>query len=246
MRICSIGRAARSQAGIKVRQPLQKLYIALPTLEEKDDLEIITPQILEELNVKKLSVVKDEMDFSTRSVQLNMSSVGPKFGNKLNDLKEALLKEDPEDIFQQTRKCPDKNDSELDPNCKILIGSFELSPGDINFISIDKPSLSVSRDAGYTVAITTAIGSELASEGMARELVHKIQNMRRSAGFDIADQITTYYKCDAQLKDVISAHNDYLRQETLSLELIEGDPPESSYLESHQLDGLSITLAVKR
>ena len=246
MRICSIGRAARSQAGIKVRQPLQKLYIALPTLEEKDDLEIITPQILEELNVKKLSVVKDEMDFSTRSVQLNMSSVGPKFGNKLNDLKEALLKEDPEDIFQQTRKCPYKNDSELDPNCKILIGSFELSPGDINFISIDKPSLSVSRDAGYTVAITTAIGSELASEGMARELVHKIQNMRRSAGFDIADQITTYYKCDAQLKDVISAHNDYLRQETLSLELIEGDPPESSYLESHQLDGLSITLAVKR
>ena len=94
MRICSIGRAARSQAGIKVRQPLQELYVALPVLEEKDDLEIITPQILEELNVKKLSVVRDEMDFSTRSVQLNMSSVGPKFGNKLSDLKEALLKEE--------------------------------------------------------------------------------------------------------------------------------------------------------
>ena len=134
----------------------------------------------------------------------------------------------------------------MDPNCKILIGSFELSHGDVNFTSIDKPGLSVSRDAGYTVAITTDIGIELASEGMARELVHKIQNMRRSAEFDIADQITTYYEGDSQLKDVISAHNEYLRQETLSVKLIEGKPPESSYIENHRLDGLSITLGVKR
>ena len=121
-----------------------------------------------------------------------------------------------------------------------------MSHGDVNFTSIDKPGLSVSRDAGYTVAITTDIGIELASEGMARELVHKIQNMRRSAEFDIADQITTYYECDSQLKDVISAHNEYLRQETLSAKLIEGKPSESSYIENHRLDGLSITLGVKR
>jgi isoleucyl-tRNA synthetase len=101
-------------------------------------------------------------------------------------------------------------------------------------------------DAGYMVGLDTAISPELADEGLARELVHRIQNLRKAAGFHISDRIVTYYQGPERIRRVLARHGDYVRQETLSRELIDGPPPDGSHAEEQRIDGQAVTLAVRR
>jgi isoleucyl-tRNA synthetase len=173
MKISSLGRAARSQAGIKVRQPLAKVVVRVGSSQEREGLERLMPQVLDELNVKGLAFVDNKAE-------------------------------------------------------------------------LDKPDYGVSSEGNYGVAIPVEIPPELAREGMAREIVHRLQIMRRSAGFDIADYITTYYQGEAYMRQVIEDFGDYIKQETLSRQLIEGIPEEGVFTESYKLAGYDIVLGVKR
>jgi len=173
MKVSSLGRAARSQAGIKVRQPLAKALVKLQSGKEGEALKRVAAQILEEINVK------------------GVESVG---------------------------------------------GDVEL----------DKPGYEVVSEGGYSVAIATEISPGLQAEGVAREVVRRLQTMRRSAGFDIADHITTYYQGEAYIGKVMADFADYIKQETLSRELVEGVPGEGVFTESHKLSGYEISLGVKR
>ena len=263
MRICSLGRAARSKAGIKVRQPLKEVYVVLRP-SDRDLLDMVIPQIREELNVKKVSVVEDEREFTTVDVKPNLALLGPKYGPMLRELQDALSEANPQELYSQVHghpsmskgsKSPGPNPSthpnnELDkPRGEqpvVQVGKFELRSEDLQFIANDRDGLSVSNDGGYTVAIATEVSPELALEGLAREMVHLIQNMRRSAGFDISDQITTYYEGSEQLEAVIPIHQDYLLQETLSMELVNGQAPKGSFVENHKINNFEITLSVRR
>jgi isoleucyl-tRNA synthetase len=173
MRIASLGRNARSKAGIKVRQPLQRVLVKPRYPAEREGLERLSPQILDELNVKELAVVGDEAE-------------------------------------------------------------------------LQGEGLAVAAEGGYAVALATTITPELADEGLARDLVHRLQTMRKNAGFDIADYIVTYYQGSEELCRIMQTHADYIRQETLSRELIEGSPPASAHVEEQRIAGQAITLAVER
>ncbi len=173
MKVSSLGRAARSQAGIKVRQPLAHVVVSVAGSNEQRSLERLKPQILEELNVKDLRFIDSVTE-------------------------------------------------------------------------LDKPGYMVSSEGNCAVAIPTEISPELASEGMAREIVHRLQIMRRSAGFDIADYITTYYQGDDYACRVMVEFADYISQETLSHQLIEGMPGEGAFTESYKLGDHDILLGVKR
>jgi isoleucyl-tRNA synthetase len=173
MKISSLGRAARSKAGIKVRQPLAVANISLSSKREQKALERIKPQVMDELNIKDLQLIDD---------------VG----------------------------------------------------------KLDKESYVISSEGGYSVAVPTEISPELQAEGMAREIVHRLQIMRRSAGLDIADYITTYYQGDDYIKQVMSGFTGYIKQETLSRQLVEGIPGEGVYTESHKLSGYEIVLGVRK
>jgi len=98
------------------------------------------------------------------------------------------------------------------------------------------------------VTLDTTISPELAAEGMAREVVHRLQIMRRSAGFDIADYIVTYYQGDDYIKQIMEDKDlaGYIKQETLSRQLVEGVPEEGIFTESHKLGGYDVLLGVKR
>ena len=170
MKVASLGRAARSQAGIKVRQPLARLLVKVTSEWQKRALKRLAPQVLEEVNVKDLELV-DEM--------------------------------------------PDKE--------------WPLaSEGDL------------------AIMLDTDIPSELVAEGMAREVVRRLQTMRRSAGFDIADHITTCYQGEAYLTRVMAKFADYIKQETLSEQLVEGVPEEGAFTESYKLGGYKLLLGVKK
>jgi isoleucyl-tRNA synthetase len=101
-------------------------------------------------------------------------------------------------------------------------------------------------EAGYTVALDTKLTPELEDEGLAREVVHRIQNLRKAAGFEIADRIVTYFSGWDRLSRVLSEHGDYVRQETLSEELRPAEPPADAFTEEQKLDGQAVRLAVQR
>ena len=181
MKISSLGRAARAKAGIKVRQPLARAVVGLETEGEKEALQSLATEIMEELNVKQFAVLGGA----------------------------------------ETR--------EESPRYR------------------DVPDYSTAEDARYWVAISTELTPELIAEGVSRELVRHLQNMRRSAGFDITDHITTCYRTEEPLvKQVIDTFAGYIKQETLSDELIDDLPPDGAYSEKHRVSNCEVLLAVKQ
>lgn len=189
MKVSSLGREARSKAGIKVRQPLAHVVVSVASNKEQESLERLKPQVLEELNVKDL-----------------------KFNNVIEVVK-------------------------LDGH-GYVVGGLEVDK---------KKGIKVPTSGGvYFVAIPTEISPELQAEGMAREIVHRLQMARRSAGFDIADYIITHYQGDDYIKQVIANFADYIKQETLSRRLVEGEPEAGAFVVEHELGGYKIKLGVRK
>ncbi|OGN95775.1 MAG: isoleucine--tRNA ligase [Chloroflexi bacterium RBG_13_51_18] len=175
MKVCSMGRSARSKAGVKVRQPLETVYVGVASDYEAGALERVSPLILEELNVKELKT--DTVD---------------------------------------------------------RVSGMEVA------------NYSVVSEAGSCVAISTYITVELQAEGMAREIVHRLQTMRRTAGYEIADHILMYYEGDAYFVQSISGFADYIRQETLADDIEESIPEDVDLQEEHKVSGYSLSLGIKK
>ena len=235
MRLSSLGRSARSKTGLKVRQPLQKVLVGLRSSSEAATLETVSDQLLEELNVKEVAAIESATEVSSFEARANMALVGPKYGSDTPKVLSALSAADPIEVYNL-----------VSSGRPVPLGDYALGPDEIVVNASDKEGYSVASEGGYTVAVTTEVNAELASEGGARELVHRIQNMRRSAGFDIADRIETFYLGDGGIEAVIEAHGGYIRQETLSDTVVSGEPPSGAYTESHNLDGAEVTIGVRK
>jgi len=121
----------------------------------------------------------------------------------------------------------------------------ELNVKQVDITVTPPPATAVVEAAGPVVKIDTKITPELADEGRARELVHRLQTMRKRAGFDIADYISTYYQGGSSIQRVIQEFAPYIKQETLSRDLIQGPAPHGAYAESHKVDGDEVVLGVK-
>ena len=189
MRVSSMGRAARSRAGLKVRQPLPSIVVRTRLEEEEQYLEWVESQVLEELNVKALHGVSHRPG-----------------------------------LYAEARAAAGENADAI--------------------LAID--GYSVNLEAGYMVALDATVTPELAQEGLAREVAHRIQNLRRSAGFDITDRIVTYYEGPGELAAVMQDHAGYIGGETLSDDLCQSPPPDDAHSETQQVEGMEITLGVRR
>jgi len=171
--ICSLGRAARAKAGIKVRQPLSRVLVKVKSKKNRDSLQRMSHQILDELNVKEIEFVSGE------------------------------------------------------------------APG-------SESGYATTMDADYWVAMSTEISPELEAEGIAREVVRRLQTMRRSAGLDITDNIIVYYKGGPEIQQVITKFADYIKQETLCLELISKLPSDGVYTERYRLLDAEVTFGIEK
>ena len=128
----------------------------------------------------------------------------------------------------------------------VEVGRYALWAGEVLVTTEDRPGYATSSNGGITVALDTEVSPELLQEGLARELVHMGQNMRRTAGFDIADRIVTYYQGPPEIDRVVDSHGHYIRGETLSNCVVEGEPPEGAHVESRKVNGLEVVLGVMR
>jgi isoleucyl-tRNA synthetase len=235
MKMAHIGRSARSRAGIKVRQPLSKAVVKVKAAAEGEGLRRLTDQILDELNVKELVVTTNEAEIADFEIKPNLTSLGPRYGRELARISAALAELDPRGVVLTARA-----------GSEVQVCGYGLLPEDILISTRARPGYSIADDGGYMVAVATEISPDLADEGLARELVHRLQTMRRTAGFDIADHIQTYYQGGAAMQQTMKKFACYIKQETLSRQLTEGTPPDGVYVEQHKIDGNDVVLAVKR
>ena len=219
MRVSSMGRGARSRAGVKVRQPLTRVLVKPRSPEEEEHLLQVRPQILDELNVKEMEVV--------RGGGLTGGDQGGLVYRK---------------AVEAAGASPDDEDSRTQVEAMVQV--------DGHWVSLE---------AGYMVAVDTAITPELAQEGLARELVHRIQNLRRGANFEITDRIVTYYQVAegqvaegqrreglAAVQEVVRRFGDYIQQETLSEALVEGEPEVGAHMDTQKVEGMEMVLGVRR
>ena len=235
MRLSSLGRAARSKAGIKVRQPLGRAVVALRAESERDALERIKDQVRDELNVKEVAAMEDDGEVVGFHVEAVLSKVGPRFGPQTRDVVTALQAADAREVYRR-----------VDSGRPVEAGEFTLEPDEVSVTRTDAAGYVSATEADYTVAVTTEISRELELEGLARELVHVVQNMRRSAGFDIADHIDMYVTGDAELDDLLAAHGDYIRRETLAEAVERRAGPAGAFSESHKVNGREAVVGLVR
>jgi len=239
MRLVSLGHSARNRAGIKVRQPLAECVVKLRSPEEQSRVARLEPQFVEELNVKALRFVQDESELVKYQVSGIPSLLGKKHGALFPKIKASLAKMDPSEIAASVRS---KQSVELVIDGEEVV----LLPDEVSVKTLEREDYSVGAEGGYLVAIPTEISDDLLQEGLAREIVRRIQTMRKEAGFRIEDTIRTYYQADESLVEVLSTWDAYVRQETLSVELLnEGHPPEA-YASEHEVNGQRISLGLVR
>ena len=238
MRLVSLGHAARNAAGLKVRQPLAQVLVKVQKPEEKEVLEALAEQILEELNVKALAFAQEEelVEYEVRPLP---ASLGPKYGPLFPRIKEALTKMEAQAVAQRVRR---------GEGVEVVVEErpLQLLPEELEVVANPREGLSVAEEGGYVVAITTALSDELIREGLAREVVRRIQILRKEADFRIEDNIITYFQADPFLCEVIREWEGYIKRETLSLALSEGEGSAGSIGESYNLDGHPLALAVER
>jgi isoleucyl-tRNA synthetase len=247
-RLVSLGRAARNKAGIKVRQPLREMVVRVANKGDEESVRRMEAQVLEELNVKQVVITSQVGDLITYLIKPNFAVMGPKYGKRLGAIREALAALDPATVAAQV---------EADQPVSVKLAGeeapVELQPGDLIVETREREGFAVAQEAGLVVALDTDLDDELLQEGLARDLVRIINDMRKSADFEVSDRITTYYRLegpdDANTKLVagaLSSYKDYIQAETLTRSFVEGDGTDGAYQQQEKLGSATLHLAVQR
>jgi isoleucyl-tRNA synthetase len=210
-----LGRSARNRSRIKVRQPLKQMLVQTPKNLDSAALESISRIVREEINVKEIQPVENAYDYVTLSFKLDFKVAGPKFGPRVREISSALDALAQEDV----RRMHNMGLIEL----SLESDRIELTLQDVEVRTADREGYVVETDNGYGVVLDTALDKKLIQEGIARELVNKIQNMRKSADFKVLDRIEVGIDSTAKVHGSISVFGDYIRTETLCDKLSQGD-----------------------
>ncbi len=210
--ISSLVLSLRKKEMIKVRQPLQKVMIPILDESQRVEIEAISDLIKAEVNVKEIEFLDDASGVLVKQIKPNFKTLGPRFGKDMGLISKEIQQFSQEQIGQL-----DKDGSiMLDISGKSIILSLE----DVEISSQDIPGWLVANANGITVALDITITEELKEEGIARELVNRIQNIRKDSGFDVTDKIIVYLQKNAALEKAIKANENYIKSETLTHTLL--------------------------
>jgi len=235
-RVASMGLSARSNANLKVRQPLSKVLVHAGKAVLRQELVDI---VKDELNVKAFEFVEQEGALVNYKVLPDNKLLGPKFGARFPEMRAALLKLDPTKVAAIVS-------AGMPVSLEVAGETVELAPETILVSTEPVPGLAVAADKYITVGIDATLTPELKAEGLAREIVRRVQDMRKNAGFNIEDRITTCYQAEEALGKVFAVWGEYIASETLSTQLLSAPPMEGAYVEEHKLERETLVLAVKQ
>ena len=207
-RAIELGRGARAQAKVKMRQPLRKAVI-VATGPERDEIQRLENLVAGELNVKELEFVSEEAELVRYQVKPNYRALGPRFGGQMPKVAAAIEALDPEHVAEAVR-------GERRIGINVDGTEHELAPDDVALVMQPLDGYQVESEAGRAVALALDLDDELRREGLAREVVHAVQNARKAAGLDVTDRIALTLGGDEELLEATRAHQDYVAGETLA------------------------------
>ena len=234
-RMVSLARAARSKAGIKVRQPLAGAVLAPRTAAERESLARHTEQIADELNVKTVTIEETPGDRVSYAITPNLPVLGPIHGRELPAVRAAVADLDPAATAATMRA-----------GQPVEAGGYTIEPGGLRVAVEAAEGWSAAEDGGHLALVATELTPELEAEGLARDLVRRLQDLRREAGLDVSDRIHVRYEGDDVIAAVAAAHGDYIAAETLalSLERATDDDAEGAASSATKIEGHAVTLVL--
>ena len=233
LKIVVLGRAARNGANLKNRQPLAEMYV------KADEVlgDYYTAIIADELNVKKVTFTDDMSCFTDYHFKPQLKTLGPKYGKQLGEIRTLL---------QNLNGAKAKKELDETGVLKLVLSTGEIS------LTVDDLLIEMTRseryfsveDSGVTVAIDTELTQELIEEGFVRELVSKLQTMRKEAGFEVEDHIIAAVCTNEKIQALMQANRDSIAEDILADELV--TEPIDGYTKDWDLNGEAVTLAVKK
>ncbi len=230
-----LGRAARSSSNIKNRQPLQKLYFSVGgNTELSDEMYQIAR---DELNVKEFEVLTDSSEFINYKLKPQLKTLGPKYGAKLGAIRQFLDTCNAQEVVSEVRK---------NGSYTVVLGdtSVVFEESDLLISTESKAGYVSASENGNTVVLDANLTEELIAEGLVREVISRVQTMRKEAGFNVTDRINLYYKADGKMGEILSAYGDVIAKTVLGEKVVCGEL--NGYVKEWDLNGEGFTLAVEK
>jgi isoleucyl-tRNA synthetase len=238
-RVVALGRTARAASGVRTRQPLRAVRVKLPAAangsmaRDAAVADALTEQVLDELNVKALEVIPDESEMVERALYPLLPVLGPRRGRAVGTIMAAAR----------------SGDWQLLDDGRVQVGELTLEPDEFELTARARTGHEVAEEADLLVALDTQLNEALTAEGLAREVAHRLQNLRKAAGYEISDRIVAAVGGDTAAVERLRPFADWLAAETLAVELkLDGEAglATADAAEEVAAEGGSLRLAVRR
>lgn len=231
-KVVILGRAARNEANIKNRQPLSKLFIQTDNKINADYVNII----LEELNIKDVELTKDASGFISYNFKPQMRTMGPKYGKLMRPIFDEIAKMDGAEVMETLNS--DK------PICLNVQGTdVEVFKDDVLIDTQQKDGFVSASDAGFTVVLDTNLTDELIEEGFVREIISKIQTMRKDSGFEVTDRISVVFDGSDKIAKIFAANDAEIKSQTLADSIDAGDAKDGK---NWNVNGEKVDIAIQK
>lgn len=237
MKLVSLGHSARQKANRKVRQPLAEAAFSLGNANERKAVETYADLFTDELNVKNVRLLDASTEAVSHTVKPLPKQLGQKYGNKFPAIQKAILAMNAEEAAHTLLE---------GKPLKVEAGgeSFEVLPDEVEVKAQAKEGFAVAEEGAYVAALVTELTPELVQEGLVREFVRRVQDLRKSAELNVADRIELFVEASPGLRSAIEAHKDYITAETLTSNLVFGSPPEGASVADDSFDGETVKAGV--
>lgn len=239
MKLASVGHAARNRANRKVRQPLSEAAFSIGNVDERPVIAKYAEILEDELNVKHVRVLDAATEAVSYEVKPLPKQLGQKYGALFPKIRAAIMDLEPEKAAKSLL-------ADLPVKVSVNGETYLIQPDEVEVRAMAKEGFSVASEGSYLAALVTDLTPELEKEGLAREFVRRVQDLRKTADFDIADRIKLYYSASPKLAKAVQEFSTYIQGETLTVELVEGTPLIGMISITSEFDGESVTIGIAR
>ena len=237
-RVSSMVLALRRKVSIKVRQPLTKILIPVLDPAMARHIDAVRNLILNEVNVKELELIEQTTGIITKRIKPNFKTLGPKYGKYMKQIA-ALTAQFSQERIAEIESAPE---SVLEIDGQQIV----VTPADFEITSEDMPGWLVASEGKLTVALDITLTDELRAEGVARELINRIQNIRKDSGFEVTDKIRVEIEQKELVADAVARYADYIGSQTLAVEVKSSAEPQGEVVVATDIDEEPLRIAVTR
>ena len=236
-KVVRVARSLRNETRIRVRQPLKELAVASRSAKALDAVQQMSAIIQEELNVKEVTVSGKLDSLVTRTAKANFKALGPRFGKEMKFVAQAIQQWGNSEI----EKLEEDGEFSIEFNGQ----TEQIKLDEVEIRESQRGDMAVSREGELVVGLSTTITPELEQEGIAREFVNRIQNLRKDAGFDVQDRISIYFDAPANISQAVRQLKSYICSETLANDLITELPADRNAVEVN-IDDVSFRVVIEK